>query len=687
MRRNALCSCGSGKRFKNCCGAVETITSQLAEPTTVQVPSISASESNSRNISAQLYTLDQSHKGIPGLQARVTFAAELICARRYDEAGYHLGDLLKAFPNLPIAHALFADMLWAKKQLRSALEQGERAIGADPTLALGFVVIADVYRTLRMLPEAITHYQSALKAFPNMARAYLGLGLCAFAQGRLQESFNYYQVALQQDAEYADAYYHIGDLYQSVGDYVEARKYLTKCLEYEPSNIVAACNLAFQDRVLCSWSSSRDFTLLMHQAIENPRVGAAVSPFGYLTVEEGNLAMQLRCAQQWVADRIEPVAQFYNQASLPASARRQAQRLRIGYFSADIADHATAFLMAELFELHNRLEFEVYLYSFGPEDGSVIRHRITKAVDHFIEMRDLSYWESAERVRRDGIDILVDLKGYTKMSRPQVLALRPAPIQVNYLGFPGTLGADFIDYILVDRNIVRMDEQKFFSEKFMFLDPCYQINDRKRPLPYPSPSRQACGLPDGAFVFCCFNQTYKITPLLFEVWMRILQKRPGSVLWLLHSHPVAVENLRKMAASFGVDPQRLVFAPLTSLEQHLKRFALADLFLDTFPVNAHTTASDALWVGVPVVTISGETFVSRVATSLLHAVGLPQLACGTIAEYERLALHLSLDVKNLHSLREHLASNRYNWPLFESTEFVLRLEDAYKQMWANYEQK
>jgi predicted O-linked N-acetylglucosamine transferase (SPINDLY family) len=309
-----------------------------------------------------------------------------------------------------------------------------------------------------------------------------------------------------------------------------------------------------------------------------------------------------------------------------------------------------------------------------------MRQRIIDTVDHFVDIRDESYIESARRIYQDRIDILVDLKGYTKYSRPQVLALLPAPVQVSYLGYPGTMGAEFINYILVDEFITPPQQQDHYTERFVYLPACYQINDRKRPRGVPTAARKTHGLPEQGFVFCCFNQTYKITPEVFAAWMRILLQVSGSVLWLLQSHPIAIENIRRAAAGKGVAPERILFAPIAPLSDHLARFALADLFLDTFPVNAHTTASDALWVGVPIVTYAGETFVSRVAGSLLHAVGLPELITTSLEEYEGLALRLAQDRDTLRRLRAHLDSQRNTVALFDSERFTRDLEAAYTWM-------
>jgi predicted O-linked N-acetylglucosamine transferase (SPINDLY family) len=306
-----------------------------------------------------------------------------------------------------------------------------------------------------------------------------------------------------------------------------------------------------------------------------------------------------------------------------------------------------------------------------------------RAFDRFVEIRTQSDEQAAKRIYEDEIDILVDLKGYTTHARPGIVALRPAPVQASYLGYPGTMGADFIDYLVADRIIVPPDEARDYSETLVLLPGSYQANDRSRRTAALR-SRAELGLPEDAFVFCCFNQAYKILPAVFDVWARLLKAVPKSVLWMLEGNPWARQNLIREAGRRGVAAERLVFAPYVTLEENLARLSRADLFLDTWPYNAHTTASDALWSGLPVLTCAGSTFASRVAASLLHAVGLPELVCGSLAEYESLALRLATEPERLRSLRESLARDRLAKPLFDTPEFARNIEKAYQAMWANF---
>ena len=334
------------------------------------------------------------------------------------------------------------------------------------------------------------------------------------------------------------------------------------------------------------------------------------------------------------------------------------EKIKVAYLSSDFRLHPLSFLMAELFELHDRSQFEVIGVSFGPDDRSDMRSRLVAAFDQFIDVRTKSDQEVARLLNDLRIDIAVDLNGHTQGARSGILAFRPAPIQVSYLGFPGTTGADFIDYIIADAIVLPFDEQPYYTENIVHLPDCYQVNDRKRTIASRTPTREELGLPAQGFVFCCFNNNWKITPAVFDVWMRLLKAVEGSVLWLFRDNRDAETNLRKEAAARGIDPTRLVFADRLPLDDHLARHRLADLFLDTLPYNAHTTASDALWAGLPVLTCRGKTFAGRVAASLLTAVGLPELLTDSLEEYEALALRLATDPLLRSGLRERLRKNR-----------------------------
>jgi predicted O-linked N-acetylglucosamine transferase (SPINDLY family) len=364
----------------------------------------------------------------------------------------------------------------------------------------------------------------------------------------------------------------------------------------------------------------------------------------------------------------------------PLQSRSPDGRIRIGYFAATLHEHATAYLMAQLFESHDRERFEIAAFSYGPRTGDAMRARVAAAFDRFEEVGARSDPEVAMLAREAGIDIAVDLMGYTRDARPGIFACRAAPIQVAYLGYPGTMGASYGDYAIVDRVVVPEPQRGDYTEKLVYLPSCYQVNDARRPRPEGVLARSDAGPPPGVFVYCCFNNNFKLTPLMLDIWARILREVDGSVLWLMEDNEWAAANLRSEAGARGVDPERLVFARRVPLAQHLARHRLADLFLDTLPYNAHTTASDALWMGLPVLTCRGESFAGRVAASLLEAVGMPELVVPTLDAYEKRAVELARDTEEFSALRRKLAANLRDAPLFDGGVFTRDLERAYRAM-------
>jgi predicted O-linked N-acetylglucosamine transferase (SPINDLY family) len=355
--------------------------------------------------------------------------------------------------------------------------------------------------------------------------------------------------------------------------------------------------------------------------------------------------------------------------------------LRLGFVSADFRDHPTTHLLIDCWERLDRSQIETFAYSLFPAEESALGVRIERAFDHFAGVGDDDGAAIAQRIRDDGIDILIDLNGYTTHARPEIFVLRPAPIQISWLGYLGTLGAAWYDYVITDRFATPADQQDFFSERFLAMPCCLFPSDTLRIIAATVPSRADCGLPEDGFVFCCFNTPYKILPPVFDVWMRLLREVPGSVLWLSPGYPIACANLQREAIARGVDPRRLAFAPRVGLAEHRARHAHADLFLDTLPYNAGTTANDALFMGVPVLTCSGETMASRIAGSQLHAIGLPELVTTSLAEYEALALRLAREPETLAALRTRLAANRHTHPLFDMARYTQDFEALLLHTW------
>ena len=453
----------------------------------------------------------------------------------------------------------------------------------------------------------------------------------------------------------------------------EALASFDRALAVEPEHPGAFSGLADTARNLCDWERAAKIAdeIQTHVASRKSVIAPLVL-LGYCD----DAALQLECAKQYIDYRIP--------ARPPSlwdrTPHRRSGKIRIGYMSSDFRQHPVAFQLADLLERHDRACFEWMGISLGNDDGSAIRARIVSAFDAFHDLQSQSDAEAADFLRNLELDILVDLNGHTQNSRFGILARRPAPVQVNYLGYAGTMGADFIDYVIADKFTVPMEQQRFFAEKIVHLPGCFLVNDATRPIGV-APTRADAGLPDQGFVFCCFNNSWKITAPIFGVWMRLLQAVPGSVLWLRDGNDSVKHNLRREAAARGIDPQRLVFAARLELDVHLARHALANLFLDTLPYNAHTTGSDALWSGLPVITCAGQSFVSRVAASQLHAIGLPELVTDSLESYEALAIKLVRDKGLLQSLRRRLEDNRLSTLLFDTDRFRRHIEAAYTTMW------
>jgi predicted O-linked N-acetylglucosamine transferase (SPINDLY family) len=428
---------------------------------------------------------------------------------------------------------------------------------------------------------------------------------------------------------------------------------------------------------LCDWSSfESDINKLFDGIESNKRIATPLIPLLLSDIPE----LHKQCAETYISHS------FPSNLTLGVNPIKEVKsKIRIGYFSADLGKHAVSALAVELFELHDKNHFEIIAFSFGLNDKSAMRARTSKAFDYFIDANKLSDQEVSELAREMGIDIAVDLGGVTGYNRIGPFSYRAAPIQVNYLGYPGTSGAKYFDYIIADKTLIPPESYNYYSEKVICLPNSYQANDRKRLISDRKFSRQELNLPENSFVFACFNNNYKILPTIFASWMRILQSVEGSVLWLLQDNLLCAKNLKDMAKNHGVSEARLIFAERTSVPEHLARHRQADLFLDTFPYNAHTTASDSLWSGLPVLTLKGKSFASRVASSLLSAINLPELITSSPEEYEALAIELATNPQRLATLRQALAENRTTTPLFNTPLFTKHLESAYLKMYERYQ--
>ena len=635
---------------------------------------------------------------------------------KFDEAMTCYQDAIQAAPEFVDGYRNLGAAQREQGKLAEAAASFERALAVKPDLAEVCIYLGITLQEMGKPEEAAARFQQALRIKPDYAEALNNQGVVLREKGKVKEAVSCWQQALALRPSYVIGLINMGNALQELGNLDQAVSCLEQALRLKPDSAEAHYNLGIvlQDQGklpesvaslqealrcnpesfkrhaltakgvlvhslqhLCAWEGLEQKAKSLIDAVD-ANAAQELSPFTFLTLPVATTAsQQQRCASSWVqlhCSRVTPLAR-------PPALPRIDGKLKIGYLSADFHNHATAMLTAGLFEKHDRDRFIVHGYSYGPDDGSPMRRRLVQAFDRFVDVRDASNEDAARSIMQDGVDILVDLKGHTKHSRPAILALRPAPIQVNYLGYPGTMGAAFIDYVLVDDFVVPADQQPFYTERLVHLPGCYQVNDSQREIAHNTPDREACGLAPQGFVYCCFNSNYKITPDVFSVWMRLLKAAPGSVLWLLEVTRAGVANLRREAEARGVSGDRLVFAPFLAGPEHLARHRLADLFLDTFPVNAHTTAADAVWAGCPVLTLAGQTMVSRVAGSLLRTVGLSELITTSLPDYESLALRLTQNPKELADLRRRLRAGVVTSSLFDTAKFARNVERAFETMW------
>jgi protein O-GlcNAc transferase len=559
------------------------------------------------------------------------------------------------------------------KRFEEALASYDRALTLRPDYAEALSNRGVTLHELRRFEEALASYDRALTLQPDLAEALSNRGNTLKELKRFEEALASYDRALKVRPDYAAALFNRGNTLKELKRLEEALASYDRALAVEPDHAHALSEIADCVNHLCDWRRTTDVAdKVIAHVLEKKSI---ISPFTLLGYS-GDPSLQLQCARNYVADRVPSLS-----PTLWAGTTWHHDNVRIAYLSADFHQHATAYLMAELFERHDRSRFEIIGVSFGVDDKSEMRKRLVAAFDQFHDVCRKSDEAVAKLLHDLQIDIAIDLKGYTQDFRFGILAYRPAPIQASYLGFPGTIGAEFIDYIIADKTVAPFEHQAFYTEKIVHLPDCYQVNDTKRKIAERTPTRQEAGLPEKGFVFCCFNNNWKITPDIFSVWMRLLRAVEGSVLWLLGDNKSAERNLRMEAQACGIDPTRLVFASRLPLEDHLARHRVADLFLDTLPCNAHTTASDALWAGLPVVTRLGESLAGRVAASLLNAIGLPELVTHSIEDYEALTLRLAKDPSLLEGYRNQLAKHRLTHPLFDTDRFRRHIEAAYLQMW------
>lgn len=606
-------------------------------------------------------------------------------------------------PRDPELHFNRGNLLRELERFEEAVASYDAALAMAPEHLGAINNRGTALRDLGRCEEALNSYERALSIDPNSWQAYNNKGNLFNAMGRLDDAVGAFEQAIIRAPRNPEGHYNLGNAEQDRGRYGEAMRCYSTALAIRPRYVEALFNRANAARHLklykkavadyaaakrehpsypyldgyiahvraqaCDWSRPDAETALIDQV----RRGEPVcEPFRLLSLSD-NESDQLTCAKRWVRDK------FSRGAEASRSTSKSDGLVRVAYLSPDFRNHATSYLLARLIELHDRRQFRILGMSFGPKADDAMRRRISGAFDAFLDVGSVSDQVAGEMLRAEGVDIAVDLAGYTEFARTGILATRPAPVQASYLGYPGTSAAPFIDYLIADPWVIPGASRPHYSEKIVYLPDTYQVNGDKADTDLP-PSRRDAGLPARGFVFCCFNQSYKIRPQVFEVWMRLLCRIPDSVLWLLRDSEEGSDNLRREATKCGVAPERLIFAPRVGGREHLARHKLAGLVLDTLPYNAHTTASDALRVGVPLVTCVGSSFAGRVAQSLLQAVGLPELITHTLSEYEALAVGLAQDPDRLARLRDTLAANCTTHALFDTDRLRRSIEAAYLEM-------
>ncbi len=554
-------------------------------------------------------------------------------------------------------------------RIDEAIDAYGRAVAHAPDFIEANVNLANLLVQVRRLPEALEAINRALAANDSMAGIHANRGIILSELKRPEDAMASFEAALARDPSLALAWHNLGTLYRNYKKYPEAIAAFDRALALAPDLPYLQSARLHTALYLCDW---RDFDAQRDQFMQRLERGIPATPMEVFSVPTTPSA-QFETARRYAADKCPPIPPMAH------AGPRKPGPLRIAYVSADYIEHPVTYLLSGVLERHDRDAFEIFAISHGPDDGSAGRERIRRIADHFIDVREMDNRAAAKTLNDLDIDIAVDLGGHTKDSRPGLLAYRPARVQVNYLGYPGTMGASHIDYLIGDTIVTPREHAPYYTEKLVQLPGCY-LPSTPRPSSRPEimPTRTDCGLPDGGVVFCAFNNTYKILPQMFALWMRLLTGVPGSVLWMRSDIAAITDNLKREAVTHGVDPARLVFAPRVGAAEHFARFALADLFLDTTPYNAHTTAGDALSAGVPIVTLLGETFAGRVAASLLHAAQLSDLIAHSPAEYEAHAFELARDSVYRASIRARVSGSHAQ--LFDADRYVRRLEAAYRAM-------
>ena len=606
------------------------------------------------------------------VQARCNLGNAYRALKRYEEALACVEEVLRFAPDDFEAHNALGVIYRDSERCDRALACFQKALAINPVYPPAWHNLGLALDYLNRHEEAVQSFEKALSLRPDFAETHVGLGNALQRMGRTEAAVSCYRKAISLEGDLVSALSGLGTALQDLRRSQEAIACFRKVLAIQPDDDNALTAIVWAQATSCDW---REYDARAQELRAHVREGrSVVAPFTFLAVCQ-DVEEQRLCAEGYIAHRLPGP-----RPALHRGGARAGEKIRLAYVSSDFGEHPVANCAHELFRLHDRSRFEVIGVSLGIDDRSEMRAKLEKTFDRFVDVRRMGDSEAAATIRDLEVDIAVDMGGHTRSSRLGILAHRPAPVQVEFLGYPGTTGAPFIDYLIADRFVIPEEHRRYYSERVVHLPDSYLANHSMRVAEEPSSGRAGAGLPAGAFVFCCFNSSYKITPDVFGAWMRLLQKVAGSVLWLYGDHSEAERNLGREAARLGVDPARIVFARrVRRIEEHYGRYRLADLFLDT-TYNAHVTACDALWAGLPVLTCAGGSFASRVASGLLEVQGLPELVTTNLADYENAALSLANDRERLRSIREKVDLARRTGPLFDADRFRRHLESAFTTM-------
>ena len=573
-------------------------------------------------------------------------------------------------PDFVDAYNNMAAALLEQGRLEEAIAACKKAILLQPDFAEAFNNMGAIYKEQGNLYESLQAFKKAKSLKPDYADAYNNLGTVLRDQGEFDQAIKIFRKAISLQSDHAESYNNLGVSLSDQGRFDQSIESHKKAILLKPDFEMARVSKIYQQAQICDWKGVEDDLNWM------PKLGIgkqAIRPFQLLSIEDSPYRHKKR-AENLYRNKVSKKISFINYREIESH-----KPIRIAYFSSDFNDHPVARLIVKVIEMHNREEFKVYGYSINGTKKDTLYKRLFNAFDEFRDLSEVSDKEAVLMARKDNIDIAIDLNGYTQNSRTRIFSYRTARIQINYLGYPGTLGTDFMDYIIADPIIIPTQFRNFYSEKIIYMPHTYQPTDNSRAISQKKITRSDLGLPENSFVFCCFNNTYKITSEEFDIWMRILNNIKDSVLWLFKSNQWAESNLKQEAQNRGVNPHRIIFADRLPQDEHLARHKLADLFIDTFNYNAHTTASDALWAGLPIVTKLGKGFSARVAGSLLNAIGLPELITDNKKDYEALILDLAINAEKLTKIKEKLNKNRLSKPLFNTKKYTKNLENGYKK--------